>query len=95
MDVVMAQQVLAPGMEDGEEADLGAEPFRIGSHFEQGLGTGLEQQVEKGPGRSPSQGVQFVGQGEDDMEVVGVEQVPLLGFEPSPAFLRLALGATP
>jgi hypothetical protein len=36
-----------------------------------------------------------VGQGEDDVEVVGVEQVALLGFEPSPAGLRLALRAAP
>src|ERR1700692_954363 len=92
MDVVMAQQVLTPGMQDGEESDLGAEPLRIGSHFEQGLGTSLEQLVEKGPGRSQSQGVQFVGQGEDDVEVVGVEQILLLGLEPSPALPPLTLG---
>ena len=88
----MAEQVLTPGMQDGEESDLGAEPFGIGGHLEQGPGAGLEQQVEV-PGSSERQRVQFVGQGEDDMEVVGVEQVPLLGFEPSPAGLRLALGA--
>ena len=93
VDMVMGQQVLTPGMQDGEEADLSAEPFRIGSHFEQGLGAGLEQQVEKWPGRSQRQRVQFVGQGEDNVEVVGVEQIALLCLEPSPAGLRLALGA--
>jgi hypothetical protein len=37
-------------VQDGEESDLGAEPLRIGGHFEQGLGTGLEQQIEEWPG---------------------------------------------
>ena len=32
-----------------------------------------------------------MGQGEDDVEVVGVEQIALLDLEPSPASLRLAL----
>ena len=34
-------------------------------------------------------------QGEHDVEVVGVEQVTLLGFKPSPARLRLALRTAP
>jgi hypothetical protein len=92
VDVIVAEQVGAPGMQDGEKSDLGSEPFGIGGHFEQGLGTGREQQVEEWFGRSQCQRVQFVGKGEYDMEVVGVEQVALLCFEPSPASLRLALG---
>jgi hypothetical protein len=51
----------------------------------------LEQQVEERLGGSESQGVQLVGQGEDDVEIVGVEQIALLCFEPSLALLRLAL----
>ena len=93
--MIMAKQVLTPCMQDGEESDLGAEAFGIGSHFEQGLGTGREQQIEKWFGRSERQWVQFVGQGEDNVKVVGVEQVALLGFEPSPAGPRLALGTAP
>jgi hypothetical protein len=42
MDMVVSEQVLAPGMQDGEEADLCAQPFGIGSDFEQGLGTGVK-----------------------------------------------------
>jgi hypothetical protein len=82
-------------MQDGEEADLGAEAPGVGRHFEQGLGAGLEQPIEESFGRSERQQVQLVGHGEDDMEVVGVEQVALLGFEPSPAGLRLAFGTAP
>ena len=89
----MGQQVGTPRVQDGEESDLGTEPFRIGCDFEQGLGTGIKQQVEEWPGRSQCQRVQFVRQGEDNVELVGVDEVPLLGFEPSPAGLRLTLRA--
>ena len=51
-------------------------PFWIGSHFEQGLRTGIEQQIEKRPGRSQCQGVQFVGHSEHEVEVVGVRADP-------------------
>jgi hypothetical protein len=40
----------------------------IGGDFEQGLGAGVEQQIEEWPGRSQAQRVQLVGQGEDDVE---------------------------
>src|SRR5450631_1536973 len=89
--MVMGQQVGSPGVQDGEESDLCAEAFGIGSDFEQCLGTGIEQQIEKRSARSQCQGVQFVGQGEDNMEVVGVQEIALLNLEPSPASLRLTL----
>ena len=90
MDMIMGQQVGSPAVQDGEKADLCAQALGVGGHFQQGLGTGLEQQVEQWPGRRQCQRVQFVGQGEDDVEVVGVEQVALLRLEPSLAGLRLA-----
>jgi hypothetical protein len=37
-------------MQDGEESDLGARQLGIGGQLEQGLGAGLEQQVDKTPG---------------------------------------------
>lgn len=92
VDVIMAEQVRAPGVEDGEEPNLGAETLGIGGHFEQGLGGGVEQQIKKSLGAGERQRVEFVRDGEDDVEVVGVEQIALLGFEPSRTSLRLALG---
>ena len=94
VDMVMGQQVGTPCMQDGEESDLCAQPPGIGGHFEQGLGTGFKQQIEQWPGSRKRERVQFVGQGKHDVEIVCVEHVLLLGFEPSPAGLRLALGAT-
>jgi len=46
----VGQQVRAPGVQDGEESDLGAQPVGIGGHLEQGLGAGLEQQADETPG---------------------------------------------
>jgi hypothetical protein len=71
--MVMRQQVGTPRVQDGQESDLCAEALGISGHFEQGLGAGLEQQIEHWPSRCQCQRVQFMGQSEDDMEVVGVE----------------------
>ena len=38
-------QVLAPGVEHGQEADLGPEMFGVGGDLPQGLGGGLEQEA--------------------------------------------------
>jgi len=43
MDMRMMLQILAPGMEHGNEPDLGAEMARISSDREQRLGRRLEQ----------------------------------------------------
>src|SRR6185503_19475192 len=53
-----------------------------------------EEQIENRPARSQCQRVQFVGQGEDDVEVVGVQQIALLRLQPSLASLRLAFWTT-
>ena len=49
VDMVMGQQVRSPCVQDGEESDLCAEALGISGHFEQGLGTGIEQQVKQWP----------------------------------------------
>ena len=94
VDMVVGQQVRSPGVQDGQESDLCAEAPGIGSDFEQGLGDSFEEQIENRPARSQSQRVQFVRQGEDDMEVVGVEQIALLRLKPSLAGLCLAFWTT-
>ena len=45
MQVRMVEQVLAPGMEDRDEADASAEVFRISSDGLQCFGSGLKQDV--------------------------------------------------
>jgi len=43
MDVGMVCQRLAPGVQDGDAADLGAQPARVRRQRPHGLGGGLEQ----------------------------------------------------
>jgi hypothetical protein len=57
MDMVMNQQVRTPGVQDGEEPDLRTEMIGIAGHLEQGLGAGIEEQIEEGSGRSHPQRV--------------------------------------
>ena len=45
MDVRMNLQILPPGVEHTEEADLGAEMLRIGSNLQQRGGAGAKQEV--------------------------------------------------
>ncbi len=69
MDVGMEHQGLSPGVEDGKETDLGTEPFRVGRNFNQGVGHGTKQQVVECDRVVADQGVQFVREGEHDMEI--------------------------
>jgi len=41
----MMLQALIPGMEHGEEADLGAQVTRIAGNLQQGFGAGVKQQA--------------------------------------------------
>jgi hypothetical protein len=43
VDVGMVEQVLAPGVEDGEEAEGGAEVFGVAADGEEGFGGGTEK----------------------------------------------------
>jgi hypothetical protein len=48
VDMIMGQQVGSPCVQDGEESDLCTEALGSAADFEQGLGTGIEQQVSSG-----------------------------------------------
>jgi hypothetical protein len=71
MNMGMVLQLLIPTMQHAEEADFRAQVSGIARHFEQGFGTGPEQQsvddflVLQGQRGEP------VGKGEDDMDVGG------------------------
>ena len=73
---------LAPGVEDGEEADLVAEMARIGGDRAEHLGDGAEEEtVDDGLVLSGDLGDRR-GHGEDDVEVLGGQQVRPAPFEP-------------
>ena len=95
MHVRMADQRLAPGVEDAEHADLRAEMARVRRDLpERGRAQLQEPRVQTGtvPIR---QGQERMRQREDDVHIRHVEEIPLACGEPALAHLRLALRAVP
>ncbi len=92
MNVRMQEQVLSPGVQDGEDTDLGAEVLRIGCDFQQRLCAGCEQQIVKQARVLQSQDIQLVRYGEDHVEVAGVEEFAFPCRQPALARLCLTLG---
>ena len=85
----MMDERLAPGVQDGEEADLGAEVAGVGRYGAKRLGDGPEEEtVDDGLVLGGDLGDRR-GHGEDDVEVLGGKQVRPAPFEPRGAGQRL------
>src|SRR5262252_2924178 len=89
----MLEQVLSPGVQDGDHTDLGSEVLRIGCDFEQSLCASSEQQIVEQAWVLQSQDIQLVRHGEDNVEVAGVQEFTFSCRQPALAGLRLTLGA--
>ena len=70
----MQTEVLAPGVQDGHEADLCSKVFGIGGHLQQRLGDRVEQHAVDDALVGQRQRVERVGQCEDDVEVLDRQQ---------------------
>ena len=70
----MLGQGLAPGVEHRRDADFSAQMLGIAGKLLQGLGGSLEQQVVEAPLVHADQGIELMGQGEDDVEVGNRQQ---------------------
>ena len=92
VEMRMQSQVLSPGVENAEEADLGSEVLGVGRNLEHGLSAGAKEQIVKQPWIALAERVQLVGQGKDDVEVGDAEQILFAPCQPSLACLGLALG---
>ena len=95
VNVGMMLQLLIPGVEDAEEADLGAEMLRVRGDFDQCLGAAAEQQSVDHFFVLQGQRRQLVGQRKHDMSVGRSEQFGAPGGQPAVARLALALRAVP
>ena len=82
MEVGMMEQVLAPAVKYGEESDLGAEMFGIGGDGAQGLRRGSEENAVDYFLVLVSDGGNRFRHGEDDVEVLSVEDLRLAVLEP-------------
>jgi hypothetical protein len=89
----MVEQLLGPGMQDGGEADLGAEAA-AGDHIER-LGGGGDQPAVRHRRRGEEEGVQLGRHGTDDVDVRPGPPIARLGLDPARFVPPLALGAMP
>ena len=88
VQMVMADQGLAPGVQDGRDAQLHAET--VLAELEQGLTRGGKQERIKRALVLLDERVEHVGQGENQMEVRHWQKRALLLFEPAVSRLALA-----
>ena len=82
MEMRVVQERLSPGVEHGKEADLGAEVARIRGDGTQRLGRRAEEDAVDH--RFVLQGDlgDRLWDGEDDVKVLGLEEVGLAGLDP-------------
>lgn len=95
VDVGMKDQLLAPGVEDPDEPDLRSQPLRITGKALERLGRVVEEQAVEEPAIPGKEQAQFGGDGEDGVIIADGQEAVLLGFQPLPAFVALALRAVP
>ena len=77
------QQVLPPGVQNANHADLCSQVFGIGRDLQQGLRAGSEQQVVEQTWVVQGQHVEFMGHSEHNMEVAGGQEFSLAGRQPT------------
>ena len=61
VEMRMRSEVLSPGVQNAEEADLGSEVLGVGRNFEHGLSAGAEEQIVEQPWIALTERVQLVG----------------------------------
>jgi len=89
--VWVVEQVLTPGVEHAEEADLGAQMFRIGGDLQESRGAGLKQEVIEKLLVVKGERSQRVRQREDNMHVGNGQEFSLAGGQPLVASVRPTL----
>ena len=83
MQVKVIHEFLVPRMQNSNEAGLSFElPFGFGGEAFEGFVYCLEEQAERGFFVLEDEGIKFVREGEDAVEVGNVEQLGTPGFEP-------------
>lgn len=89
------QEVLSPGMQYAEQADVGSRMLGVAGHLKQRRGTGAEEQVVEQPLVLQHQGRQLMGQNENDVKVWHGQQLGGTRSQPSGPCVALAFGTVP
>src|SRR5580704_2400890 len=95
MHVGMMLQLLVPGVQDAEEADLSAKVLAVCGDFDQGLGGEAKQQAVDDFLVLQSQWGQFVWECEDDVGIGRSQQFGAARIEPAVARFALTLRTMP
>ena len=93
MEMGMVVQLLAPGVQHGEAANLRPEMFRVPGDVLEGLGDRAKEQAIEVAGVLQRQGPQGVRQGKDHMGVGRLENLLLPGSQPRGLRGAMAFGA--
>jgi hypothetical protein len=93
VEVRMSQQILSPGVQDGKEANVCPQVARIAGYFEQGLGTGAEQEVIENLLVLQRQWGELVRESEDNVDIGDRQKFPLPSHDPLVASATLTLWA--
>ena len=88
----MKQDVLPPGVQHGGETDFRSQVPGRGGNLLQGAGGGSEQDIKKDGLVAESERIQFLRNGEDDVEVRNRKERGQSFFQPIVAGDALALG---
>jgi hypothetical protein len=89
----MMPQSLTPSVQHGQEANLGAQVFRVSGYRAQGLGGGGEEQVVNNSLVLQRQRRKLLWQGKHHMEILHWQEVSQARFEPAGFRQRLTLRA--
>jgi hypothetical protein len=89
----MKFELLSPGVEHAEEADVGAEVFGIGGCGLGGLGASVKQRIVEQFLVLQGQRGEFPRHGEDHMNVGRGQKLLTAGFQPALPGMGLALWA--
>jgi len=79
----MIHEVLPPGMENADNPYCCAEMFRIICEFLDRLGGRTKEKIVHDPLIHRYQGIEFRGNGEDNMKILNGEKVLTARFDPS------------
>jgi hypothetical protein len=93
MKVRMENEIATPGMDDGGDAKQGPEPLRIAAELQEGLGSRVEQKIEKEHLVGAHELAQFGGESEDNVEMAHGQRALHARRHPTRLSQSLALGA--
>lgn len=89
----MRLELLIPGVKDGYKAQFPSK--LVTPKLKQGPGNGLEEDIAHHGFVVEDEGVELMGQGEDDMEIGNREDLLFSGLKPTLSWYVLTLGTVP